>query len=170
MLAGNLKLKHFLLIIGALGAASIGGVALMCSGQKDESVAEPKAEDVVTTTAPQPATRPLETHSTAPVPVEIAAKPSSLRDVDKELMSWVGKNLGSEKIKDAAKGRAWKINLYQDVGTRAMGRAKIDLDRDDKWDEKWTFDGNNISRKVAPNDDEEYSQEFDWNGSNWTAR
>jgi hypothetical protein len=51
-----------------------------------------------------------------------------------------------------------------------VNRAKIDLDRDDKWDEKWTFDGTNISRKVSPNDDEDYSQEYDWNGSEWVAR
>ena len=109
--------------------------------------------------------------ATAPEPrPHEAAAVAGLRDVDQALMKWRGTGLGSKKIKDAVKGKAWKINLYQDDGQATMNRAKLDLDRDDKWDEKWSFDGENISRKVSPNDDEDYSQEFDWNGSGWTAR
>lgn len=71
------------------------------------------------------------------------------------------------KKKDITKGRPYKINLYQDAGKNSVNRAKVDLDRDDKWDEKWTFDGSNISRKVAPAADESYSESYVWNGAEW---
>ena len=61
-------------------------------------------------------------------------------------------------VKDAIKGKPYKVNLYSDDGTH-FTRVKLDLDRDDKWDESWTFDADGgIERKVAPADDENYSE------------
>lgn len=40
-----------------------------------------------------------------------------------------------EKIKDATKEKPYKANLYSDDGAR-WNHAKVDLDRDDKDDEK----------------------------------
>lgn len=164
MLAGNMKLKHFLLIVCALGAAGTGGALLMCSDDTPER-RTPDEEVAVKTPVSDPTPTPVMEEPADPPPQE-----DSLRPVDRELLRWVGKDLGSKKIKDAAIGRAWKINLYQDSGSAVLSRAKIDLNRNDRWDEKWTFDGTNISRKVSPSDDEDYSQEFDWNGSDWVAR
>ncbi|MEL6182046.1 MAG: hypothetical protein AAFS10_24005, partial [Myxococcota bacterium] len=45
------------------------------------------------------------------------------------------------KLKDALRGHAWKVNLYEDTGDTQFDRAKIDQDRDDTWDEKWSFKG-----------------------------
>ena len=59
------------------------------------------------------------------------------------------------------------MNLYQDDGHSSVNRAKVDLDRDDKWDEKWTFKGDTIQRKVAPKDDEQYTRTLHWTGSGW---
>jgi hypothetical protein len=85
-------------------------------------------------------------------------------------MRYAGKSLGSDKIKDATKGRPYKVNLYQDAGKSTMNRAKVDLDRDDKWDEKWTFDGDAITRQVAPNDDDNYTETYMWDGNAWAKQ
>lgn len=84
---------------------------------------------------------------------------TELRDVD-TLMLELRELPVQTKIKDASKGRSFKINLYSDDGQR-FNRAKVDLDRDDKWDEQWTFkpDGA-VEREVAPDDDENYAQRF----------
>ena len=82
-------------------------------------------------------------------------------------MEWAGKDLGSSKKKDLHSGAAYKISLYQDSGNSSVFRAKVDLDRDDKWDEKWTFKAGKISRKIAPADDELYTKEQKWTGTGW---
>jgi hypothetical protein len=86
--------------------------------------------------------------------------------VDAALLSWIGKDLGTTKIKDVTKGKPFKINVYQDAGNASANRAKIDLDRDDKWDIKVTFE-EPPSRQVSPSDDENYSLTQTWSGQAW---
>ncbi len=183
MFAGKMRLNHLLLIVGSVAALGIGGSVVMCKGDSDEKKSEdkksvatkppekvktpPPRPDVSSTTPSTAITTPSTTTSST---TATTTENDKLRPVDRELMEWVGKDLGSKKKKDAVKGNAWKINLYQDAGKSVMNRAKVDLDRDDRWDEKWTFDGKNIARKVSPNDDEDYSKEFDWSGSEWAPR
>lgn len=95
-------------------------------------------------------------------PGELAARP-----VDTEVMTYKGRNLGTDKLKDVSKGKAYKINVYQEAGETSANRAKVDLDRDDKWDEKITFKAGEIVREVAPADDEHYTESWVWTGSGW---
>lgn len=99
------------------------------------------------------------------VPVEPMATPS-MDPVDLALMKWVGQDLGTTKIKDATKGQPFKINVYQDAGNASANRAKIDLDRDDRWDIKVTFE-QLPSRQLSPQDNEDYSVSQVWNGEAW---
>lgn len=99
------------------------------------------------------------------VPVEPGAAPG-LDPIDLALMKWVGQDLGTTKIKDATKGQPFKINVYQDAGNASANRAKIDLDRDDKWDIKVTFE-QPPSRQLSPQDNEDYSVTQVWNGEAW---
>lgn len=173
MLAGNMKLRNFLLLATVVVAGGIAGLYFACRGDDSGKTVASKAPE-----APQPQPTPTPTaptRVTTPPPVQPAADPvapsqaSNLRPVDQEVMKWVGKDLGSKKLKDVTRGRPYKVNLYQDAGKSSVNRAKIDLDRDDKWDEKWTIDGPNVSRKVAPDDDENYTESSVWNGSDWVA-
>lgn len=197
MLAGKMKLNHFLLIVAGVGAAGIAVAFLTCGGGDGEDAAPVTSSTATDDTAPTRADMPepepragevtrdeepgeLPTRRSNPRPLAdtLVDTPSpdgvdpasDLRDVDRELLSWAGKDLGRKKIKDARKGRGYKINLYQDAGKTSINRAKVDLDRDDKWDEKWTFDGTNVSRKVAPADDENYTRAYDWSGEAWVLR
>lgn len=184
MLAGRMKLSHFLLIAGLVGAAgiAIAYVAWPDGPEPGEGVTAVAQTAVKTPPSPEPmaAASPQPASATGAGGAE-AASPAvgeaggagsgpAMRDVDKAVMAWAGKDLGKKKIKDAIKGRGFKVNLYQDSGKSAVNRAKVDLDRDDKWDEKWTFDGANVSRKVSPNDDEDYTESSVWDGSQWVSQ
>ena len=96
----------------------------------------------------------------------VAQQATGMDPVDVALLKWVGKDLGTTKIKDATKGQPFKINVYQDAGNSSANRAKIDLDRDDKWDIKITFE-EPPSRQVSPKDDGDYSVTQVWNGELW---
>ncbi len=99
----------------------------------------------------------------------VAASGAGLRAVDADMMALV-KGPAQEKVKDATKGKPWKINLYSDDGAR-FGRAKVDLNRNDKWDESWTFGAEgSVERKVAPGDDENYTEVFVLNNNTWQKK
>jgi hypothetical protein len=92
-----------------------------------------------------------------------------LRPVDRDMLALVGSLTPTEKVKDATKGKPYKINLYSDDGRR-FNRAKVDLDRDDKWDESWTWKGSDIERQVAPADDERYTEVWLLTGDVWKKK
>jgi hypothetical protein len=109
--------------------------------------------------------QPGGTAGTAPV----ATPPSTGRPVDAAVLHAL-EAPAQEKIKDATGSTPYKVNLYSDDGLR-WNRVKIDLDRDEKWDEKWTLaaDGS-ILREVAPADDEQYSEKYQRSGDEWVPR
>ena len=75
----------------------------------------------------------------------------------------------AERAAGSAVGHAgFTVSGYQIVGLNHMNRAKVDVNRNDKWDEKYTFDGEKITLQRAPNDDESYTETYHWNGSGWT--
>lgn len=187
MLAGRMKLKNFLALTGVGGAAALGG-GLFVTGAFDDAPPEKDPVAEVATERPVKATKV----ENRPPPANLTERPPRVeagggdapagggateapatdpaRPWDAFLLERAGTSLGSSKVKDAAKGKPWKVNLYQDDGEATMNRAKVDIDRDDQWDEKWTFSADGVSRKVSPGDDEDYSQAFDWDGSAWQAR
>lgn len=103
-------------------------------------------------------------------PVELPAGAVSLRPADHEVLAWRGKNLGTDKIKDATVGQPYKVNVYQDAGNPAANRVKLDLDRDDKWDEKFTFSPEGVERQVAPADDEAYTEVYALVDAAWVRK
>jgi hypothetical protein len=106
-----------------------------------------------------------------PARVEAPTGAEALREMDREILAAAVKPLGSDKAKDAIRGKSWKVNFYQDAGKSRPNRLKVDLDRDDKWDEKWDLDGSGGAvRQVAPADDEKYTETYDLVGSGWKKR
>ena len=72
----------------------------------------------------------------APVTEKISKKDRALYE---QSMVLVHSKATTKKKKDALGGKAsWKVNLYDDDGDGTYDRAKVDRDRDGKWDEKWT--------------------------------
>ena len=88
---------------------------------------------------------------------------------DRAVLALVKGRAPEEKVKDATKGQPFKVNLYSDDNA-SWSRAKVDLDRDDKWDESWTFKGGTTEKKVAPQDDEAYGAPVVLRGETWSAK
>jgi len=102
----------------------------------------------------------------APEPTPAVEPATAMRPVDAAMDEALGRPV-VDKIKDASKGHPFKINLYSDSGNR-WDRAKVDLDRDEKWDEKWTFEADgSTERQVAPADDDVYTELWIREGSGW---
>lgn len=166
MLAGRMKLVTFRRLVGAAVIALIAVPTAWFVLSPDE----PEVEE-----APPAAVAPPDPAPTPPMPVQEVTEPAPPQAValqgraaiDAEVLSWAGRDLGTSKRKDVTTGRPYKINVYQDDGFATANRAKLDLDRDDRWDEKFTFADGEISRKVAPADDESYTQAFVWDGTAW---
>ncbi len=172
MLAGRMKLRNFIAVAAAFGVAAIVGGYVAC----DKAASNRVAAKPVATHAGD--TAPAGKRLLAPPPPPTVAAPTpkvkvdgpNERAVDKAVMSWVGRDLGSKKRKDVAAGKPFKINVYQDAGETTANRAKVDLDRDGKWDEKWTFKPGEISRKVSSNDDDNYDKKQLWKDGAWADR
>lgn len=158
-LAGRMRLNTFLAMIAAGGA--VGGAGWVILGPEPEPEPDPPPLAQTATPTQTPATQPAAAAPSAETPT------LSVNSHEFAVLRFAGKDLGTSKKKDAASGQSYKVNLYQDDGHSTMNRAKVDLDRDDKWDEKWTIDGSTITRKVSPDDDERYTVEQTWSGSSW---
>ena len=174
MLAGRMKLRTFLWIAAGAGLLALvvllvlGGLGVLGTLFVSDSSSRAVRNEPVTT-APPPATPPPATPPASETPVAAPATDPlpSERDPDRLISERIGTDLGTSKIKDARKGGAFKVNLYQDEGHSTVNRAKIDLNRNDRWDEKWTIDGREITRQVSPDDDENYTATYLWRDGKW---
>ncbi len=151
MLAGRMKLRNFLILGGLLVAGGI--TALIVTHEPSPDVPEPAKVSGL----------PGESEDTEHT--SVAGEDA----ITTHVRSMAGRRLSSDKAKDVPQGRPYKVNLYQDSGHSQVNRAKIDLDRNDKWDEKWTFDGDRITRQIAPDDDENYTKTLIFEGGTWRA-
>ena len=179
-LAGNMKLNQFLALVGISGLMAAGGAWYLISEGPDvgpDSMLLPESKTVDAGTEVRPGVtlnRDLAggpgTSSTDDGPAGGAAAPATVTGTADEqmVMSWKAKPLVSSKKKDVSKGYPFKINVYQDEPGLGVNRAKVDLDRDDQWDQKYTFEPDGgVTRKVAPADDENYSVRQRWDGNAW---
>ncbi|MBI3725201.1 hypothetical protein HY251_14820 [bacterium] len=114
--------------------------------------------------APEPPEPATERPATQPVQ---AAKRIPLRDFDRKIVAFFGKPATGDKIKDALGKSGPKVNVTAENGSGSWNHAKVDLNRNEKWDEKWDWKDGRVSRKVAPADDESYTRSFHLDGDAW---
>lgn len=166
-----MKYKHFRAIV--ITCALVGGAFSIraCYGWLSES---PEATDA---TSRDPSS---EARGNAQAPRGDAprggagspADPSAMREVDTRILARVAAGVSSPKLKDVFKGDRIKVNLYNEDGKI---RAKVDLDRDDKWDEKWDFETKNgeqvVKRRISSADDDAtYDVEYRLVGARWVKQ
>lgn len=163
MLAGKMKLRNFLLLVALVGGGAVvaGVLAFRTSG-------EPAKEPIA---MPAPAV-PIDAAVAPPIDAAVAAADTDLppRIYDAEVLAWRTKSLAAGKGKDVSKGRPFKINVYQDAGSTTVDRAKVDANRNNKFDDKFTFKPDQITLERAPADDEHYTEKYRWNGAGWTKQ
>lgn len=155
-----MRYKTFRAIVGTTAVTgAAGGIFFWNSSRGGEEDAPPPPPPAATQEAPG--------DSQPPPPPPATGVPDSMREVDKAAFSLQGATVEKSKAKDVFKGRPYKVNVYADPPSTTLTRLKIDLDRDNKWDEKWTFKGLQVKRQVAPADDEKYTQEFVLDQQQW---
>lgn len=165
------------LLIGAGVLIALGafGSCIVCvsSGSRTDSgrqaAAPSPARPAPEPRAAEPITTPPTT-ATAPA-VELGAESLPLTEMDRAVLERARQDISGDKVKDALGGRPYKVNLYKDAGQARVNRLKIDLDRDEKWDEKWTLESaDQVKRQIAPNDDEQYTLEYRLEGERWRKK
>ncbi|MDP2308544.1 MAG: hypothetical protein Q8P18_21165 [Pseudomonadota bacterium] len=172
MLAGRMKLNTFIAMLAVGGGCGLAGFAFATYTMSPDSPPQAAPTPVVLMPAPAPPpTAPIEAVLDAPVASPPVGAPDlgGAREIDRMVIGYVGRDIGTDKLKDVSQGKPWKVNVYQDKGSATANRAKVDLDRDDKWDEKFTFKGGAITRDVAPADDEAYTLSYRWDGKDWVS-
>jgi hypothetical protein len=159
-----MKLKNFVLLVVLGACAAVAGVYAACG--RDH--AQPKPTVASERPAPPPPAAPSAPAQPAPDPEPPTPSDLAARPYDAEVLAWRTRSISSDKQKDVARGAAYKINIYQDSGATTVNRAKVDANRNNKWDDKFTFEGEKITLQHAPGDDEKYTETYHWNGSGWT--
>jgi hypothetical protein len=150
---------------------SIAGYSACNKGEKEASASAtakaaegPKSAQAA---APDKTAAPAATGAPTQAPAS-----GNLRPMDRKVLDRVAQGIASDKVKDAIKGESYKVNLYKEADGKR--RVKIDLDRDDKWDEKWTFEDDSgqekVKRQVASKDDDNYDQEYRLEAGSWVVK
>ncbi|HTJ81299.1 MAG TPA: hypothetical protein VL400_06230 [Polyangiaceae bacterium] len=175
-----MKYKTFrALLIGAAvlagGGALAGAYAACRGGDATTGSATARAERPASTPSPPLTTKSKPTDAPSPNATSPAAElgaarmPLSTRDT--AILDRVRQGVSGDKVKDAIKGASYKVNLYNEGG---QIRAKVDLDRDEKWDEKWSFEGTSpdqgAKRQISTKDDEVYDLEYRLDGGEWRKK
>ncbi len=165
-----MRFKTFrMIVIGGVAAAAFGvaiGVATCC---KKELPEEPKP--IAKTEQPGPTAEKPKDQEKQP---EGSDDTTELRPMDQQLLDLLAKDATTDKLKDAFPGKPFKANIYRDGGGTKFNRVKIDLNRNDKWDEKWSIETEGgkeiIKRQVAPADDEKYTLDYRLIGGRWVLK
>ena len=147
-------------IVVLLGLCGLCGSCAHLFSQRDSNKNQPP----VARTTPTPDSSPAST----PVPSN-----NGLRREDQMIIDLLNKQstATSDKIKDAFPKEKFKVNIYRDGSGSTWTRLKLDLDRDEKDDEKWTLSaGQPDKRQVSTRDDGQYDREYRWRGGQWVEK
>jgi hypothetical protein len=164
--------------VAVLGLAIIGGF-LACNRPQqkvDTSVSQQPTEvnppPVTNTTDPAPPTDTTDT--------PVATSDSlTLTDIHKEILRLQQQPLTSEGAKNSGDGIQWRVKdngvtveFRSDTskGSTTWNRAKVDYNGNKKYEERWDFKGETVRRRVAPTDDENYTEEYNKNGEQWVKK
>ena len=155
--------------VGCL-ALLVAPIALFVVRSNANKAAEQAAPAMVNEAMPAP---PLPGGGATTTPTE-----GSLSDVDREVLKLQKEPL--DRGTPDAKGPKWRVKkggvvielrCDQDKGYTTWNRAKIDANNNKQFDETWAFkkDGT-VERKVAPGDDQNYTQTFVLSGETWVPK
>lgn len=175
---GHVKFQTFralalggVFLVGGLG---LFGLYASCHSDDSKAAATATADDATSTRSTQARPPPKAPATGSPGTTSApTGDPSEVTSLHKQVLDRMAAGFPGDKVKDAVKTDAVKVNLYKDPdGTR---RAKLDLDRDDKWDEKWTFEGASgvdaVKRQVSTKDDDStYDVEYRLQAGRWVLK
>lgn len=158
-----------------LSVAALFGACWACNHATKEERKPLSAPTASAPTAPAPGTpagKPANASSPSPS-TSPAAQVATDRRVDQLIVDYLTahSNATTDKVKDAFPRESFKVNIYHDEGNATWNRLKIDFDRDEQDDEKWTLEnGMPAKRQVSTKDDGTYDQEYRWQGGKWVEK
>lgn len=104
----------------------------------------------------------------APAPASVRAPEveiePELRPVDEAAMTVVEEPFAGEVRADATPGAPFRIEVAKAAGSSRV--LRIDLDRDGRFDERWTM-GAPMHREVSPRDDGVFTERSVWTAAGW---
>ncbi|MBC8102994.1 MAG: hypothetical protein H7Z41_10450 [Cytophagales bacterium] len=185
-------------VVAAL--AALAGVSVFngCRARQDDQIARTAQTTQTADPAPRTRTNPMPpaapaypsgpTGKTSVSPPAAGPRKASsavvsdaalrLTDIHREVI-----RLQKEPItngEDKGESRRWavsdngiKAEFRSDTskGSKTWNRVKVDFNNNKKFEEKWDFQsGGGIKRRVAPADDENYTQEYRLQGGKWAAK
>ncbi|MFY9224055.1 MAG: hypothetical protein WAQ98_15400 [Blastocatellia bacterium] len=154
----------------------ISFISISCGGSSGTSTSEPaptgepiKKLDVPRETPIPGNVNPNPATTAAPTTTSSGnSTASSGRTIEQKILAQLGQPASGDKIKDAFPNESFKVNFYREASDKTWTRLKVDLNRNEKWDEKWDLaDGQLKKRQVASKDDENYDQKFVWQNGKW---
>jgi hypothetical protein len=103
------------------------------------------------------------TPSQAPTAIQPVQAVQAAQAIEAPSSEYLKRILGSpaqrDKLTDVLGASQPKVNVY--AGEGKWIRAKVDLDRDGKWDEKWDVVERGIKQRISTRDDDStYDREF----------
>lgn len=127
---------------------------------------------------PQVAVAPIAAPPAAAATAQPPADPALLTDAQREILHLQGQPLTNGA--PAGNSRKWVVDepgfhaefrCDTGKGLKYWNRVKIDWNGNKRFDERWDFkpDGT-VKRRIAPNDDENYTQERRLEGDRWAPQ
>ena len=166
--------------LAVLGVAGIAGAYVACDHASEEPSPTAKAEVTSKSKSASDSgnaskgSHPVQSPSdpgASTTDADLGAATLPLSPRDEAILARVRQGVSGDKVKDAIKGAAYKVNLYNEAGKI---RAKVDLNRNEKWDEKWSFESTNpdegVKRQIATKDDEVYDLEYRLDAGHWRKK
>jgi hypothetical protein len=97
--------------------------------------------------------------------IELGPDELPLRPMDASLVRWLGVLAGKDIYEDLYPEEEWQINLYRVDDIYA--KLCIDLNRDGTWDEQWALLNEKVVRMVAPDDNGNFKECFEFKEYCW---
>lgn len=154
-----------------VSVAALFGACWACNNHTSREEIKPASAPTASAPAKpggKPANAPAPSSSTS-----TAAQVATDRRVDQLIFDYLTThaNATTDKVKDAFPRESFKVNIYHDEGNASWNRLKVDLDRDEQDDEKWTLEnGMPAKRQVSTRDDGTYDREYRWQGGKWVEK
>lgn len=152
-------------VVAALVVVLAGAAAVFFLRGRSATTTAPQQVKIVEVPAATPVTTPAVPTPSAPAIAGADAGSTlpegavAFRDVDHDVMRLVQQPAAQDHLKDVTKGKPYKVDLYSD-DSKQWRRVKIDLNRNGKWDEKWSWKNGKWRREVSQADDERYDESF----------
>lgn len=102
----------------------------------------------------------------APAP-KLGPEDEALRPSDAAFARWLGASSRESVNVDIFKTALWRVDLFAE--SQIFTRARIDLDRNGKWDEEWVLCDSVVRRQTAPDANGEDSKTFVLANGKWKS-